>query len=93
VITLGYSIEYGGRDGSSTSCIWCRARGHGCGRCLLDFACAEAERLGIKTLHLEVAPGNDRARRLYRAAGFEETGRRLMRLRLERRGEANGSRL
>ena len=85
VIALGYSIEYGGRDGFIDDLYLVpEARGRGWGRCLLDFASAEAERLGIKTLHLEVAPGNDRATRLYRAAGFEQTGRRLMRLRLRR---------
>jgi GNAT superfamily N-acetyltransferase len=56
VITVGYSIEYGGRDGFIDELyVMPEARGRGCGRCLLDFACAEAERLGIKTLHLEVA--------------------------------------
>ena len=85
LITLGYSIEYGGRDGFIDDLYLVpKARGLGWGRCLLDFACREAQRLGIKTLHLEVEPGNDRATRLYRVAGFEETGRRLMRLRLRR---------
>lgn len=82
-ITLGYSIEYGGRDGFIDELYLVpEARGRGWGRCLLDFACAEAKRLGIKTLHLEVELGNDRAARLYGGAGFEQTGRRLMRLRL-----------
>ena len=85
VITLGYSIEYGGRDGFIDDLYLVpEARGRGWGRCLLDFACSEAKQLGIKTLHLEVEPGNDRATRLYRGAGFEQTGRRLMRLRLQR---------
>jgi len=83
VITLGYSIEYGGRDGFIDDLYLVpEARGRGWGRCLLDFACDEARRPDIKTLHLEVELGNDRAIRLYRAAGFEQTGRRLMRLRL-----------
>ena len=38
--------------------------------------------LGIGTLHLEAEVGNADAERLYRAAGFEETGRRLMRRRI-----------
>ena len=57
-------------------------RGQGVGRKLLDFALEEAARLGIGTLHLEVETDNARAARLYRSAGFEETGRRLMRRRL-----------
>lgn len=85
VITVGYSIEYGGRDGFIDDLYLVpEARGRGWGRRLLDFACSQARRLGIRTLHLEVEPDNDRATRIYRAAGFEETGRRLMRLRLER---------
>ena len=85
VITLGYSIEYGGRDGFIDDLYLVpEARGRGWGRCLLDFACDEAKRLGIRTLHLEVEVGNDRAVRLYRGAGFEQTGRKLMRLRLQR---------
>jgi ribosomal protein S18 acetylase RimI-like enzyme len=83
VITLGYSIEYGGRDAFIDDLYLVpEGRGRGLGRCLIDFACDEAERLGVKTLHPEVEPGNDLATRLYRAAGFEETGRGLMRLRL-----------
>jgi ribosomal protein S18 acetylase RimI-like enzyme len=84
VITLGFSIEYGGRDGFIDDLYLVpEVRGRGWGRCVLDFACREAKRLGIKTLHLEVEVGNDRAARLYRGAGFEQTGRRLMRLRLQ----------
>jgi ribosomal protein S18 acetylase RimI-like enzyme len=83
VITLGFSTEYGGRDGFIDD-IYVRreARGRGIGRKMLDFALAEARQLGIRTLHLEVEPGNDPALDLYRSAGFAETGRRLMRCRL-----------
>jgi ribosomal protein S18 acetylase RimI-like enzyme len=84
VITLGYSIEYG-RDGFIDELYLVpEVRGRGWGRRLLDFSCSQAVRLGIRTLHLEVEPDNDRATRIYRNAGFEETGRRLMRLRLGR---------
>lgn len=58
------------------------ARGIGLGRALLAFAIAEAERLGVRMLHLEVEPGNDRAHDLYRRNGFAESGRRLMSRRL-----------
>ena len=48
-----------------------------------DFHFEEgAAELGIRTLHLEVEVRNDNATRLYRIAGFRETGRRLMRLRV-----------
>jgi ribosomal protein S18 acetylase RimI-like enzyme len=52
------------------------------GERLLAFALEQAAVLSINTLHLEVETGNARAQRLYRAAGFEETGRRLMRRRI-----------
>jgi len=83
IITLGYSIEYGGRDGFIDDLYLVpAARGRGLGRMLLDFALAQARGLGIGTLHLEVERGNDAAVQLYRTAGFSDTGRRLMRLRL-----------
>jgi len=84
VLTLGYSIEYGGRDGFIDDLYLVPdARGRGWGRMIVDFALAEAARLGIRVLHLEVEANNDRASSLYRLAGFEETGRRLMRRRLQ----------
>jgi ribosomal protein S18 acetylase RimI-like enzyme len=83
VITLGFSVEYGGRDGFIDDLYLApEVRGAGLGRRLLAFALAEAERLGVRTLHLEVEVENERATRLYRAGGFEETGRRLMRRRI-----------
>lgn len=83
VITLGYSVEYGGRDGFIDDLyLIAEARGRGLGRKVLAFAIAEAARLGIRTLHLEVETANEHADDLYRAAGFELTGRRLRRLRL-----------
>lgn len=83
VLTLGYSIEYGGRDGFIDDLYLIpEARGLGWGRMVIDFALSEAARLGIRMLHLEVEANNDRAQSLYRSAGFENTGRRLMRRRL-----------
>ena len=83
VITLGFSVEYGGRDGFIDDLYLVpSARGRGLGRKLIAFAQAQARELGIGTLHLEVDGGNEGATRLYRAAGFAETGRRLMRLRI-----------
>jgi ribosomal protein S18 acetylase RimI-like enzyme len=85
VLTLGYSIEYGGRDGFIDDLYLIpEARGLGWGRMVIDFALSEAARLGIRMLHLEVEANNDRGQSLYRSAGFENTGRRLMRRRLHR---------
>ena len=83
VLSLGFSIEHGGRDGFIDDLYLVPAvRGIGLGRALLAFAVAEAERLGILVLHLEVEAGNDRALDLYRRNGFAESGRRLMSRRL-----------
>jgi len=83
ILTLGYSVEYGGRDGFIDDLYLVpAARGRGVGGKLLEFALASAAALGIRTLHLEVEAGNEPAARLYRSAGFEESGRRLMRIHL-----------
>lgn len=83
IITLGFSVEYGGRDGFIDDLYLVpEVRGAGLGRRLLAFALAESARLGVRTLHLEVDMENEPATRLYRAGGFEETGRRLMRRRI-----------
>ena len=84
VLTIGYSIEYGGRDGFIDDLYLIpEARGRGWGRMVVDFALSEAKALGIRTLHLEVEADNEQAHSLYRFSGFEETGRRLMRRRLQ----------
>lgn len=49
------------------------ARGHGCGRLLLDRVVAWARDLG-RVPHLHVTEGNAAARRLYTGYGFEPTG-------------------
>ena len=83
ILTRGYSVEYGGRDGFIDDLYLAPAlRGRGVGARLLAFALEQAAALGIGTLHLKAEVGNARALRLYRAAGFEETGRRLLRRRI-----------
>ena len=94
VLTLGYSVEYGGRDGFIDDLYLAPGlRGRGVGTRLLAFALERAAALGIGTLHLEAEAGNADAGRLYRAAGFEETGRRLMRRRIQppRHADAPGA--
>jgi GNAT superfamily N-acetyltransferase len=79
VLTIGFSIEYGGRDGFVDDLYLVpSARGRGFGRAVLSFLLDEARALGIRTLHLEVGTGNDPAARLYEALGFVATGRRLL---------------
>jgi ribosomal protein S18 acetylase RimI-like enzyme len=87
VVTLGYSIEHGGRDGFIDDLyLLPSARGRGIGAAVVDFALEQARLLGIITLHLEVDPKNERATSLYRSRGFAEDGRRLMSLRLKPQG-------
>jgi ribosomal protein S18 acetylase RimI-like enzyme len=70
VITLGYSIEYGERDGFIDDFYLVpELRGRGVGRRLLAFALDRARELGIEMLHLEVEQGNGTAQGLYRARG------------------------
>lgn len=47
------------------------AQGRGLGRLLLDWLITQAQAQGARTLLLEVRADNDRAQRLYAAAGFE----------------------
>lgn len=51
-------------------------RGEGLGRALLDHVLDDARGRGVEKLFLEVRESNEVALRLYRAAGFEEIGRR-----------------
>lgn len=68
----GYSIEFGGFDAFVDEFyLDPEYRGRGVGKAVLQLIGAEARALGIGALHLEVARDNDRARRLYRGAGFE----------------------
>jgi ribosomal protein S18 acetylase RimI-like enzyme len=83
VLTLGYSIEYGGRDAFIDDLYLVpEARGRGLGARVMDFVEEQALMLGVKALHLEVEIANDRAYGLYRRRGFAESGRRLLSKRL-----------
>ena len=70
-ICFGYSIEFDGRDAFVDEMFILEPhRGKGFGASALALVKAEAAKLGVKALHLEVARGNERAQRLYRSAGF-----------------------
>lgn len=53
-----------------------KARSQGLGLRLLDTACLDLKGKAVDTLLLEVAEDNDPAIRLYRRAGFRDSGRR-----------------
>ena len=71
VLTIGYSLERGGRD-SFIDELYVRPdqRGRGLGALAIATAEVAARRLGVRAVHLEVDTGNDRARRLYERSGF-----------------------
>jgi GNAT superfamily N-acetyltransferase len=79
VLTLGYSLEYGGRDAFIDE-VYIRAshRGRGIGQNALTFAEDVCRSLGVRALHLEVERTNTNAHRLYRKAGFVDHDRYLM---------------
>ena len=85
VLTLGFSFEYGGRDGFLDELyVEEKYRGRGIGRRTMEFVEERARELGVKALHLEATQGNDAAIELYRRAGYFRHERFLMTKRLER---------
>jgi len=78
VMTLGYSLEFGGRDAFVDE-LWIRDsfRGAGLGRLAIATAEEACRELGVHALHLEVDHVNTGAQRLYRSLGFEAHDRYL----------------
>ncbi len=79
VLTLGYSLEYHGRDAFVDE-IFIREdyRGQGIGKAALQFAEEACRARGVQALHLEVERSNLSARAFYRNAGFEDHDRYLL---------------
>jgi len=75
VMTVCFSMEYGGLRGFIDD-LFVRpaARGRGAGAALLAAAQADAERRGVRALHVEVGPENAIARRVYSRAGYVDSG-------------------
>jgi GNAT superfamily N-acetyltransferase len=79
VLTLGYSLEYGGRDAFIDELYVREAyRGQGVGTRALSFAAEVCRALGVRALHLEVERANRGAYDVYRRAGFVDHDRYLM---------------
>lgn len=79
VVTLGWSLEFGGRDGFVDELyVAPEARGSGLGREGLAAAETGACALGVRALHLEVELDKPETRTWYRRTGFAEHGRALM---------------
>lgn len=79
VLTLGYSLEYGGRDAFVDELYVAPAhRRRGLARAALEALEASARAAGVRALHLEVERELAGARALYRRAGFADRDRVLM---------------
>jgi ribosomal protein S18 acetylase RimI-like enzyme len=79
VMTLGYSLEYRGRDAFVDEVFIVPAeRGRGLGGEALDLVEKACRLAGVRALHLEVEPEKDGAIELYRRLGFVDHERRLM---------------
>lgn len=80
ILTFIFSFEYGGTIGFVDELYLSeQARGKGIGKETIAFTQAEAAKLSLKLLYLEVEPHNATAQKLYLAAGFSEHKRQLMR--------------
>ena len=79
VLTLGYSLEYGGRDAFIDE-VYIRSshRGKGIGSAALAFAEEQCRVSGVRALHLEVERANTNAYGVYRKFGFVDHDRYMM---------------
>jgi len=83
VLTFGFSIEHGGRDGFIDDLyVLPEARGRGVGTAAMDMLERTAAENGVRGLHLEVERDNPEAEALYRRRGYRVTDRKLMSKRL-----------
>jgi len=78
-VSFGWSIEMGGMDGFIDEFfIRETVRGRGMGGEVLADLIPQLAEVGLKALHLEVAPENARAQKLYQRHGFRARGYQLM---------------
>lgn len=81
VVTLGYSLEFGGRFALLDELFLLEEhRGAGAGRQALAGIAQSCRELGLEALRLEVDRTNHGARELYRKVGFAAHDRDLMTL-------------
>lgn len=79
VLTLGYSLEYGGRDAFIDELyIQADYQGQGIGKQTIKFLEEVCTSLNVQALHLEVERENTSAQSFYRRVGFEDHDRYLM---------------
>ncbi len=79
VLTLGYSLEYHGRDAFVDEIYICQShRGKGIGAQAIKFVEEACRRLEVQALHLEVERENTKAQAFYHKVGFEDHDRYLL---------------
>ena len=84
ILTLGYSLEYRGRDAFVDDLYLApELRGRGLGGDALAAVEAAARELGVRMLHLEVERENRSAAALYLRRGFRDNERQLLSKRLD----------
>jgi ribosomal protein S18 acetylase RimI-like enzyme len=85
-LCFGWSLEWGGRDAFVDELyVEPPARRRGLGRAAVRFALAQAARLGVRAVHLEVERANSGARALYDSLGFRGNDRRILTRAIARR--------
>ena|SRR6266481_6710243 len=85
VLTLGYSLEYLGRDAFLDEFYLREShRGRGWGSRALAFAEEEARKLDVRSIHLEVIRQNTGAKEVYRKSGYVDHDHHLMSKWIER---------
>lgn len=83
VLTLCYSMEYGGLSGFVDDLVvQIPFRRAGLGAAALTEVSAFCTELGVRAIHVETGRDNAAAQTLYRRAGFTQTDRELLALRL-----------
>ena len=85
ILTLGYSLEYRGRDAFVDELFVDESRRRqGIGRKAMQFLEQACRDLDVRALHLEVERPNVAAQHLYRKFGFVDHDRYLMTKHIER---------
>ncbi len=92
VLTLGYSLEYLGRDAFIDEFYLREShRGRGWGSRALSFIESEARRFDVRSIHLEVVRQNTAAKEVYRKSGYLDHEHHLMSKWIEPRFPKPGS--
>ncbi len=84
ILTFIFSFEYGGKIAFIDELYIKESfRGKGIGKFSIGFLKAEAAKLSLKLLYLEVEHHNSNAQKLYIAAGFSHHKRNLMQIKIK----------